>query len=110
MKKTTACFLATCYALILITFIMSGNDVSAEEEITIFAGDIASDGVLVTEEGAKYRIDPADLGGELLKNEGQKVLVTGAVTESGGEKIIKVSSYQLWSPFGTSDKKGESED
>jgi len=73
---------------------------SAGEAMILVVGTVTSGGTFVGERGEKYNIGANETGVDLSKNEGKKVLVTGYVEEKEGKKILMVTSYQLWSPFG----------
>jgi hypothetical protein len=83
---------------------------SADEMMTLVVGTVTSGGTFVGERGEKYIIGANETGVELSGNEGKKAMVIGYLEEKEGKKILMVTSYQLWSPFGESSAGEEKED
>lgn len=109
MNRKRVLFLGFIISLLSLT-VLPPLESSADEKMTLVVGTVTSGGTLVGEGGEKYLIGANETGVDLSKNEGKKVMVTGYLEEKEGKKILMVTSYQLWSPFGESPTEEEKED
>jgi hypothetical protein len=73
---------------------LSAEKKAAEQEIMI-TGTIDDANQLVDKEGQIYSIADTKEGNELVTHVGKKVQVKGTVLESEGQKLIKVSAYEV---------------
>ena len=88
MKKTAFGILV----LSVLFFMLASPVLAVENEMTI-TGVVNEDYQIVTELGDVYEVEDTDMGNEMLNHVGQKVEVTGTVTEEDEVKTIKVASY-----------------
>jgi hypothetical protein len=73
---------------------LSAEKKAAEQEIMI-TGTIDDANQLVDKEGQIFSIADTKEGNELVTHVGKKVQVKGTVLESEGQKLIKVSAYEV---------------
>ena len=94
MKKFIVRFVAVFGILALVGVLAVPCASWAADEVTIM-GTVSPDGILMSDDGKEYVIQDDDLGRELMdKGADEKVRVTGAVEEVGGELTITVTEYE----------------
>jgi len=84
--------LATCIWLIA-AFVLWTTDVLAGQ-VTI-KGTVNEEAQIVADDGEIYEVANTELGGEVAKLVGVKVLVMGTVEETEGKKVVTVTAYQV---------------
>jgi hypothetical protein len=102
-------FLLLICAAAFFTFSAAVAGKADYDEVTLIVGTVETGGMLMDEKGIPYKVVGDENGEDLLKNQGQKVLVTGKVEENSGVKSIRIHSYQLWCLPGQSEKESESD-
>ena len=88
MKKTSVRILAVLVlALVLATPVLAA-------EVTLI-GKVNDSYQIETDQGDVYDVADTDIGDELLNHVGEKVEVTGTISEEEGVKIIRVAAYTV---------------
>ena len=97
MKKTLC--LVVC--ALFIGVVMSGAALSAEKKATeqeqeiIMTGTINNSNQIIDKWGRIFGIDETKEGRELAIHVGMKVYVKGAILKSEGQKLIRVSVFEI---------------
>jgi len=78
-------------------------------EVKLIVGTVKAEVKIMDENGNHYTVLRKQTGEGLLKNRGQKVIVTGKVEEERGVKSIRIRSYQLWRLPGRFEKQNETD-
>ena len=81
------CAVAICAALLLA----AGPVMAVETTVT---GTVMETFELETDDGDIYLIEETDMGFDLVAHAGEKMAVTGEVTEDGDLKIISIISFR----------------
>jgi hypothetical protein len=94
--------LVLCFFACVVLFSATAGPVVAEVSITgtVYADDWDHEGkvdlvVIETPEGELYYVSGDAKGKELLKLVEKNVKVTGVIDDTGGERIIKVMTYEV---------------
>ena len=92
MKVSRKTLMASfCAVAIVAMLVAPALSLAADETVT---GIVSSEGILQAGDGAQYTITDDEKGNNLIKEAGKKVKVLGAVEETGGKKVITVTSYE----------------
>lgn len=95
MKRTICLVVCALFMVVMISGVaLSAEKKAAEQEIMI-TGTIDDANQLVDKEGQIFSIADTKEGNELVTHVGKKVQVKGTVLESEGQKLIKVSAYEV---------------
>jgi hypothetical protein len=86
MKKTSIGILV----VLILTLILAIPVLATEMKII---GKVNDNYQIETDQGDVYEVADTDMGNELLSHVGEKVEVTGTVSEEEGVKIIRVAVY-----------------
>ncbi|UCH79804.1 MAG: hypothetical protein JSW20_08595 [Nitrospiraceae bacterium] len=102
MKKTICLAVCSLFMVVLMAgVVLSGEesaaDKTAAEQMTtvLISGTINDANQLVDNDGQTFDVADNDEGKKLLSHAGQKVQVTGTVSESEGKKQITVTAYEI---------------
>ena len=80
--------------LVLILILFLPGDSISEEMVTI-TGTINTDYEIVTDNGQVYQVVENLKGKEVVELIDRKMRITGTVRKEGGEKKIRVASYEV---------------
>jgi len=79
---------AVIVAVLIPGFALGGDTVS-------IVGEVNDDFQVITDDNQVYEIMTDDKGEELIGHAGERVKVTGEIVEEGGDRSIKVLSYEV---------------
>ncbi|MFC1857118.1 hypothetical protein ACFL9U_03715 [Thermodesulfobacteriota bacterium] len=91
MKKSLK---QTLRAILAFTFILTIAGIAIADPVTV-VGTVADDGMLQGTDDVNYQVGDTEKGFEVLDKVGQKVAVTGDITEDADGKIIYIRSYTI---------------
>jgi ribosomal protein L12E/L44/L45/RPP1/RPP2 len=81
-------------SLVLFLFLLLAGKSISSEMVTI-TGTINTDYEIVTDDGQVYQVVENLKGKEVVELVDRKVRITGTVRKEGGEKKIRVASYEV---------------
>lgn len=81
-------------SLVLLLFLFFAGESISSEMVTI-TGTINTDYEIVTDDGQVYQVVENLKGKEVVELIDSKVRITGTVRKEGGEKKIRVTSYEV---------------
>ncbi len=79
-------------AVLVLTLVLAIPVLAVEMTVIGTVNDISQ---IVTDEGNVYEVADTDMGNDLLNHPGEKVEVTGTISEEEGVKIIRVAAYMV---------------
>ncbi|MBW1895331.1 MAG: hypothetical protein JRI91_16810 [Deltaproteobacteria bacterium] len=95
MKRTICLVVCALFMVVMMSGVALAAEKKAAEQEVIIAGTINDANQLVDKEGQIFDVAYDKQGKELLTHAGEKVQVKGTVVESEGQKLIKVSAYEV---------------
>ena len=84
-----------CAGLCAVLMILAAAHLVMAGEDETVVGRISANFQIVTESYEIYKIEDSGVGRELVSLVGHKVRVKGTVEEAGGDRVIRVTSYEI---------------